>query len=218
MFAHHELYHCLGANSQLSGVGILLEPAMPTTGADTSGSSAPSRWRTRPPRWVLSAAGVLAAGVVAVAALTAAAYRRSVVLHAGLQPSADVLAILASRSARVVTLRGLQGATMWLVYDPVRGRGALVVVRLDDPREGLTYRLWLTDGGPPRPVATFVPASGRLTLLSVQADFSRARTVAVEAGPVGRAGWRGAPVVQAQLASSERRWRPPRSSPPLPRQ
>lgn len=160
---------------------------------------------------------VLSAGIVIVAAQTAAAYRRSVALYGGLRSSGEILAVLASRSARVVSLQGRRGARVRLVYDPARRRGILVVVRLGEPGAGRVYRVWLTDGGPPQPVAAFVPAPGLVTLVPVRADFSRARTVAVDAGPAARAAREGTPLVQASLASSIQRVRPPRPSAPLPR-
>ncbi len=160
---------------------------------------------------------VFAAGLMIVAAQTAAAYRRSAALQDSLGPSAEALAVLASRSARVVSLQGRRGARVRLVYDPARRRGVLVVVRLGEPGAGRVYRVWLTDGGPPQPVAAFVPAPDPVTLVPVRADFSRARTVAVDAGPATRATREGPPLVQASLASSSERWRPPRPAAPLPR-
>ncbi len=175
-------------------------------------------WRARAPAWALGAAAALAAGVVTVAAMTASAYRRSVALHAGLRAPADVLAVLASRSARVVALQGRQGASVRLVYDPLRRRGALVVIRLADPGQGLLYRVWLVDGGRPLPAGAFAPASDRTTLVAVRADFTRARAVAVEVGRSDRAAWAGTPALQAELASAQRRLRPAAPSSPPRRQ
>jgi voltage-gated potassium channel Kch len=127
----------------------------------------------------------------------------------------QILGVLASNSARVITLTGRPGASVRLIYDPVRKRGGLLVVRLGDPGDDLTYRLWLIQRGVPRPVATFVPAADRETFVPIREDLTGYDAVAIVVGPRGGPAITATPLLHASLAVSSQRLRSPRPTRPL---
>lgn len=174
-----------------------------------------SRLHRSAPRWTLFIPVAIAAVLVLLAGMIVSFNQRVSALHNDRGLPEQILGVLASKSARVVALTGRPGASVRLVYDPSRNRGMLVVVRLADPGDNLTYRLWLVQRGIPRTVAAFLPAADRATFVPVRADFARYDAVAVAVGARSGPSVSAKPVLQATLASSETRVRPVRRHPPL---
>jgi len=149
----------------------------------------------------------IAAVLVLLAGMIVSFNQRVGTLHDDRGLPEQILGVLASKSARVVSLTGRPGASVRLVYDSQRNRGALIVVRLPDPGDNLTYRLWLVQRGTPHAIAAFLPAPDRATFVPVRADFARYDTVAVGVGARGDPSVSARPVLQATLASSQTRVR-----------
>lgn len=167
------------------------------------------------PRWTLFIPVAIAAVLVLLGGLIVAFNQHVSSLPEDEGLSEQVLGVLAGTSGRVATLSGRVGASVRFVYDPVRKRGALVVVRLPDPGDDLVYRLWLIDASGPRTVAIFSPKADRATFVPVRADFARYHTVAITVAPRGRSVGTTTPVLQATLAAQEKVIRPVRHTPPL---
>jgi len=167
------------------------------------------------PRWTLFVPVAIAALLVLLGGLTVAFNQRTSVLPEDQGFSEQILGVLAGASGRVATLTGRTGASVRFVYDPVRRRGALVVIRLPDPGNDLIYRLLLIDASGPRTVAIFSPKADRATFVPVRADFARYQSVAVAVGPRALSVGSATQVLQATLASQEKLIRPLRHTPPL---
>jgi len=174
-----------------------------------------SRLHRSVPRWTFFVPIAIAAVLVLLAGLIAAFNQGTSALHEDRGLPEQILGVLASESARVITLTGRPGASVRLVYDPARKRGGLVVVRLADPGDDLAYRLWLIDRSGPSVVATFVPSSDRATFVPIQADFARYDAVAVAVGSRSRASVAATPILRATFTSQEKRARPLRFHPLL---
>jgi hypothetical protein len=127
----------------------------------------------------------------------------------------QILGVLAGKAARVIALTGRPGASVRLVYDPVRNRGGLVVVRLPDLGDNLAYWLVLIKRGMPKTVRSFQPASDRTTFVPIQADFKNYDAVAVAVGSRHGLSASATPVLQATFASSIDRLEPIPQMPPL---
>lgn len=192
-------------------------PAQHSSSQPTSrhASAQRSRLHRSAPRWTFFIPIAIAAVLVLLMGLIAAFNQRASAVRLGQGPAEQILGVLAGESARVIKLTGRPGASVRLVYDPVRKRGALVVVRLADPGDDLAYRVWLIDRSGPRAVATFVPSSDRATFVPIQADFARYDAVAVAVGSRSRASVDATPILRATFASQEKRVRPLRHTPEL---
>lgn len=142
-----------------------------------------------------------AAVAVALGGLAYALYARLVGLEARLARQEQVLALLASPTARVTTLTGRVPGSVRLVYDPQGNLGALVVRDLQDPGAGFVYQLWLIAGQQADSGGVFRPVSGQPLVLPIQADFRRYEIVAVtiERGPLGVARSQRPPVLVGRL-------------------
>jgi len=159
---------------------------------------------------------VVIAGVLAgLAGMTLSFNQHVGTLHDDHGLAEQVLGALAGNSARVITLTGRPGASVRLVYDPVRRRGGLLVVRLGDPGDDLTYRLWLIQRGVPRTVATFVPAADRATFVPIREDLTGYDAITIAVGPQNGSAMTATPLLHASLAASSQRLRVPRPTHPL---
>jgi len=167
------------------------------------------------PRWLLFIPVAIATVIVLLAGLIVTFNQHTSVLPEDQGLAEQILGVLAGTSGRVATLTGRMGASVRFVYDPVRKRGALVVVRLPELGNDLVYRLWLIDANGPRTVAIFSPNADRATFVPVRADFARYHSVAITVGPRDHSVGTGTPVLQATLAAQEKVIRPVRHSPPL---
>ena len=174
-----------------------------------------SRLHRSAPRWTLFVPIAIAAVLVLLVGLIAAFNQRASGVRADHGFAEQVLGLMASESARVITLTGRPGASVRLVYDPARRRGGLIVVRLAEPGDDLAYRLWLIDRSGRSVVATFVPSSDHATYVPFTADFARYDSVAVTVGLRNRSAGSATPILQATLASQEKRLRPYRHTPEL---
>ncbi|TMI76089.1 MAG: anti-sigma factor [Bacillati bacterium ANGP1] len=167
------------------------------------------------PRWLLFVPVTIAAVLVLLGGLIVTFNQRTSALPEDQGLAEQILGVLAGASGRVATLTGRTGASVRFVYDPIRKRGALVVVRLPNLGEDLVYRLWLIDASGPRTVAIFSPKADRTTFVTVRADFARYHSVAVAVGPRTLSVGTGTPILQATLAAQEKLIRPLRHTPPL---
>jgi hypothetical protein len=143
------------------------------------------------PRWIKYVAFVLAAVITLLSGLILSFNQLAwAVERSGGGVPEQILGVLAGASAKIVRLTGRSGASVRLVYDPNRSRGALVVVRLPAQSEEITYRVWLVgrEGTARKNVAVFQPAMDRETVVSVKADFSRYEAVEVTVERASRAG------------------------------
>ncbi|HLQ64779.1 MAG TPA: anti-sigma factor [bacterium] len=174
-----------------------------------------SRLLISPPRWMLLIPVVIAGVLAGLAGMTLSFNQHVGTLHEDRGLAEQVLGVLAGNSARVITLTGRPGASVRLIYDPVRRRGGLLVVRLGDPGDDLTYRLWLIQGGVRHPVATFVPASDRATFVPIREDLSGYDAITIAVGPQNGPSMTATPVLHASLAVSSQRLRVPRPTRPL---
>jgi len=125
------------------------------------------------PRWLLFIPVAIATVIVLLGGLIVTFNQHISVLPEDQGLAEQVLGVLAGTSGRVATLTGRMGASVRFVYDPVRKRGALVVVRLPELGNDLVYRLWLIDASGARTVATFSPNAA--TRLGRALPFSRPR-------------------------------------------
>ena len=137
--------------------------------------------------WAVSLAAAAALLLLVLAALGVSLSRQLTALSARLTAQEQVLALLAAPTARSVSLTGSVTAAVRFVYDPDRGRGALVVSDLRDPGREFVYQLWLIAGTQPESAGVFRPAPGQPIVLPLAADFSRYQAVAisVEHAPSG---------------------------------
>ncbi len=136
------------------------------------------------------AVGLAAAAVLLfliLAGLGVSLSRQLTALSTRLAAQEQVLALLSAPSARTVSLSGSVTAAARFVYDPDRGRGALLVSDLRDPGREFVYQLWLIAGTQPESVGVFRPAPGQPVVVPLAADFSRYQAVAisVERAPSG---------------------------------
>lgn len=140
-----------------------------------------------PRRWVVGLAAAAAVLLLVLAGLGVSLNQQLAALSSRLTAQEQVLVLLAAPSARSVSLTGSVTAAVRFVYDPDRGRGALVVFDLRDPGSGLVYQLWLIAGTQPESAGVFHPVPGQPVVLPVSADFTRYQAVAVsvERGPSG---------------------------------
>ncbi len=190
-------------------------PARHTPSSSQHPESRRGRLHRSAPRWTLLVPVAIAAVLVLLGGLIAAFNQRTSALLEDRGLAEQILGVLAGESGRVATLTGRIGASVRFVYDPVRKRGALVVVRLPDPGDDLVYRLWLIDASGPRSVATFLPEADRATFVPVRADFAHYQSVVVAVGPRTQSVRSATPVLQATLAAQEKLIRPLRHTPPL---
>src|SRR5437899_3344865 len=153
------------------------------------------------PRWLLFIPVAIATVIVLLGGLIVTFNQHISVLPEDQGLAEQVLGVLAGTSGRVATLTGRMGASVRFVYDPVRKRGALVVVRLPELGNDLVYRLWVIDASGARRVAIFSPNADRATFVPVRADFARYHSVAITVGPRGHSVGTGTPVLQATLAA-----------------
>src|SRR5438876_9413878 len=149
------------------------------------------------PRWLLFLPFAIATWIVLLGGLNVTFNHHTIVLPQDQGLAEQVLGVLAGASGRVATLTGRMGASVRFVYDPVRKRGALVVVRLPELGNDLVYRLWLIDASGARTGATFSPNADRATLVPARADFARYHSVAITGGPRRHSAGPGAPARQA---------------------
>jgi len=157
--------------------------------------------RARPEaRWQVAFA-LAAAVAVVLGGLAYTLYARLVGLEVRLARQEQVLALLASPTARVATLTGRVPGSVRLVYDPQGNLGALVVRDLQDPGAGFVYQLWLVTGQRADSGGVFRPVPGQSLVLPIQADFRRYEIVAitVERGPLGVARTQNQPVLVGRL-------------------
>ena len=142
---------------------------------------------TLPRGWVVGLAAAAAVLLLFLAGLGVSLNRQLTAFSARLAAQEQVLALLAAPSARSVPLTGTVTAGVRFVYDPDRGRGALVVSDLRDPGRESVYQVWLIAGTQPESAGVFRPAPGQPIVLPVTADFSRYQAVAisVERAPSG---------------------------------
>lgn len=174
-----------------------------------------SRLFTSPPRWMLLIPLAIAGVLAGLAGMTLSFNQHVGTLHDDHGLAEQVLGALAGSSARVITLTGRPGASVRLVYDPVRRRGGLLVVRLGDPGDDLTYRLWLIQRGVRRPIATFVPAADRATFVPIHEDLAGYDAITIAVGPQNGPAMTATPVLHASLAASALHLRAPRPTHPL---
>ena len=167
------------------------------------------------PRWMLFIPVAITAVLLLLGGLIVTFNQHTSSLPEDQGLAEQVLGVLAGASGRVATLTGRMGASVRFVYDPVRKRGALVIVRLPDLGNDLVYRLWLIDASGPRTVAIFSPNADRATFVPVRADFARYHSVAITVGPRGHSFGTATPVLQATLAAQEKVIRPLRHTAPL---
>lgn len=162
----------------------------------------------QPRNWPLAVAALAAAMAVVLAGLNLSLNRRVATLtnqvnafSERLTMQEQVLALLASPTARTASLRGSVPASVRFVYDPLRGQGVLVVSDLPDPGAEFVYQLWLVAGKTPESVGVFKPVVGRAIVVPVQADFVRYQAIAisVERGPTGAPAPSAAPILLATL-------------------
>ncbi len=137
--------------------------------------------------WVVGLAAAAAILIVVLTGLGVSLSRQLAGLSTRLAAQEQVLALLAAPSARSVSLTGSVTAAVRFVYDPDRGRGALVVSDLRDPGREFVYQLWLIAGTQPESAGVFRPAPGQPVVLPLAVDFSRYQAVAisVERAPSG---------------------------------
>ncbi|HVH30760.1 MAG TPA: anti-sigma factor [bacterium] len=183
--------------------------------SDQSHRSRRSHLFTPPPRWTLLIPVVIAGVLAGLAGMTLSFNQQVGTLHDDHGLAEQVLGALAGNSVRVITLTGRPGASVRLIYDPVRRRGGLLVVRLADPGDDLTYRLWLIQRGVGRPVATFVPAADRATFVPIREDLAGYDAITVAVGPQNGPAMNATPVLHASLAASSQHLRVPRPARPL---
>lgn len=141
---------------------------------------------TRQPGWALA----LAAGSVLVlllASLSLFLEQRLVALERRVEEQTKTLVLLASPSVKTITLTGSVPGNVRLVYDPLAGRGAVIVAGMQDPSRGHVYQLWLVAGRTPESAGVFRPEPGRPVIITVEGDFSRYQAIAisVERAPAG---------------------------------
>lgn len=137
--------------------------------------------------WAVGLAAAAAVLIVVLAAVGVSLNRQLAAVSARLAVQEQVLSLLAAPSARSVALTGEVSATVRFVFDPDRGRGALVVADLRDPGRESVYQLWLIAGTQPDSAGVFRPMPGQPVILPVSADFTRYQAVAisVEHAPTG---------------------------------
>ena len=170
---------------------------------------------TSPPRWTLLIPVVIAGGLAGLGGMTLSFNQQVGTLYDDRGLAEQVLGALAGNSTRVITLTGRPGASVRLIYDPVRRRGGLLVVRLGDPGNDLTYRLWLIQRGVRRPIATFVPAADRATFVPILEDLTGYDAITIAIGPQNGPAMTATPVLYASLAALSQRLRLPRPTHPL---
>jgi anti-sigma-K factor RskA/putative zinc finger protein len=137
--------------------------------------------------WAVGLSAAAALLLILLAGLGVSLSRQLTALSTRLAAQEQVLALLSSPSARSVPLSGSVTAAARFVYDPNRGRGALVVSDLRDPGREFVYQLWLIAGTQPESAGVFRPAPGQSVVFPLAADFSRYQAVAisVERAPSG---------------------------------
>jgi hypothetical protein len=137
--------------------------------------------------WAVGLGAAAALLLILLAGLGVSLSRQLTALSTRLAAQEQVLALLSSPSARSVPLSGSVTAAARFVYDPNRGRGALVVSDLRDPGREFVYQLWLIAGTQPESAGVFRPAPGQSVVFPLAADFSRYQAVAisVERAPSG---------------------------------
>ena len=138
-------------------------------------------------RWAVDLAAAAALLLVVLAGLGVSLSRQLTALSTRLAAQEQVLALLSAQSARSVSMSGSVTAAARFVYDPNRGRGALVVSDLRDPGREFVYQVWLIAGTQPESAGVFRPAPGQSVVFPLAADFSRYQAVAisVERAPSG---------------------------------
>lgn len=152
------------------------------------------------PAWTiaLAAAAVL---ILGLGVLDVSLQQRLIALDRRVAEQTQMLTLLASPSARMVTLTGSVPGTVRLVYDPTTKRGSMVVVGLRDPGRERVYQLWLVAGQKPENAGVLHPEPGRPVIVTVDADFSRYQAIAisVERAPAGAPSPTTAPVLVGAL-------------------
>ncbi len=142
---------------------------------------------TLPRGWAVGLAATAAVVLVILSGFGVSLSRQLTALATRLAAQQQVLALLAAPSSQSVALTGAVTAAVRFVYDPNRGRGALVVSDLRDPGREFVYQLWLIAGAQPESAGVFRPVPGQPVVLPVTADFTRYKAVAisVERAPAG---------------------------------
>lgn len=162
----------------------------------------------RPRNWSLAVTALAATLAVVLGGLSLSLNRRVATLTNQVNSFSDrlavqeqVLALLASPSARTASLRGAVRASVRFVYDPLRRQGVLVVSDLTDPGAAFVYQLWLITRQTPESAGVFKPVVGRSIIVPVQADFLRYQAIAisVERGPKGAPAPSAPPILLATL-------------------
>lgn len=192
-----------GAISLATGVAQITPP--PEVRDRIIAAIGPERRRIPvPPRgWVFSLA-VATALVIVLGGIDVSLLQRLAVLNARVKTQTQLLALLATPSARTVTLAGTAPGVVRLVFDPSSHRGALIAAGLQDPGQNLVYQLWLVGGQTPESAGVFRPALGEPTIVTVAADFSRYHAVAisVEHAPHGAPHPTTTPILTGALPGS----------------
>jgi anti-sigma-K factor RskA len=152
-------------------------------------------------RGSMAALAAAAALIVVLGALAVSMNQRLAALNSRLAAQEQVLALLASPTARTASLSGAVQASVRFVYDFDRGQGALVVSDLADPGRDFVYQLWLVAGQEPESAGVFRPVPGQAIVVPVAAEFGRYQAVAisVERAPSGAARPTTTPILLARL-------------------
>lgn len=134
------------------------------------------------PAWMIGVGVLIVELVLVLAIMTAASYRDQVRLYDRLsaqEPMLDLLDLLHNASAKMVPLTGRSGAGVRLVYSPSLKRGVLLVASLGSPSDEFSYRLWLVGQDGSRTAWGFQSRSDDLTIVPINADFSRYHRVTI---------------------------------------
>lgn len=152
------------------------------------------------PGWAIALAAA-AVVIVALAGIVLSLERRLTALNTRAESEAQTLALLASPTARIVTLSGSVAGSVRFVFDPTNGRGALIAAGLRDLGPDLVYQLWLVAGTGPQSAGVFRSAPRAPVIVAVGADFPRYQAVAIsiEHGPRGAAAPSAAPILVGRL-------------------
>lgn len=184
----------------------------PTSG--TPALSRQARLHRSAPRWIVAIPVAIAAGLLLLSGMIVS-FTQTLSEQQDRGLPEQIFGVLASKAARVIALTGRSGASVRLVYDPIRNRGGLMVVRLPDLGDNLAYWLVLVKQGTRKAVASFRPASDRTTYIPIRANLKDYDAVAIAVGSSQSLAASARPVLQATLASSIDRTRPGQQLPPL---
>lgn len=152
------------------------------------------------PGWAIALAAA-AVVIVALAGIVLSLERRLTALNTRAESEAQTLALLASPTARIVTLSGSVAGSVRFVFDSTGGRGVLIAAGLQDLGPDLVYQVWLVAGTAPQSAGVFRSAPGAPVIVAVGAGFPRYQAVAIsiEHGPRGAARPSAAPILVGRL-------------------